>query len=426
MGQTSVENRKLGSKLVVLLLVVGFIGFAWQAIRPLLFNGNMYDFNSYYISAYATQNGLDPYDYDTLQSLAKALGDPKVTVYRYPPFSTLLFLPLSFLPYPAAVLLWRIFNLTLIVFAVWLIWKTLALPRDAETALVIGAILFTFDPLPYNLAIGQINGLILLLLTGVAWAWTRQRQVLAGVLLAFAASIKIAPGVLFLYFLWKRGFKLVAAGVSTAIVFALIAFFALGAQTTRTFIAVLTAFAQEDNAWIANQSWRGFLARLFVGDEYIHALYPAATLERVLYYAGVFVIVALTALILYRSRNAELFHIEFALVLIAFSLVSPTSWVHHFVWLLYPLIALAFACLGRRHLATIALFAIGYALIAFPLDYRSAELFGWPQALWISTKFYGLIILYAVNAWLLLAAPHSASTPAASPKGATGNGSRLA
>jgi len=412
--------------LVVLLLVVGSIGFIWQVIRPLVFNGDMYDFNSYYISAYATQKGLDPYDFDTLQSLAKKLGDPKVTVYRYPPFSTLLFLPLSFLPYPTAALLWRILNLTFVALALWLIWRTLALPRDAETALVIGTIIFTFDPLPYNLAIGQINGLILLLFTGVAWAWTRQRQVLAGVLLGFAASIKIAPGVLFLYFLWKRGFKLVAAGISTAIALAVIAFLVLGEQTTRKFIAVLTAFAQEDNAWIANQSWRGFLSRLFVGDDYVHALYPAATLERTLYYAGVCIIVALTALILYRSREAGLFHLEFALVLIAFSLVSPTSWVHHFVWLLYPLIALAFACLGRKHLAPIVLIAIGYALLAFPLDYRSVELIGWPQALWISTKFYGLIILYAVNAWLLLSARDNGSVAALTTTTTAGNGTRMA
>ena len=417
MGQASINNRKLGSKFVVLLLVVGFMGFAWQALRPLVFNGNMYDFNSYYISAYATQKGLDPYDSDTLQALAKELGVPKVTVYRYPPFNTLLFLPLSFLPYPAAVLLWRILNLALSAFAVWLIWKTLALPLDAESALVIGVIVFTFDPLIYNLAIGQINVLILLLLTGVGWAWVRQRQVLAGVLLALAASIKIAPGVLFLYFLWKRGFKLVAAGISTVIVLAAIAFFALGEQTTRKFIAILAAFAQEDNAWIANQSWRGFLARLFVGDESVPALYPAATLERVLYYAGALAIVVLTALILYRSRDASLFHLEFAIVLIAFHLVSPTSWVHHFVWMIYPLVALAFACLDRRQLAPIILFAIGYALIAFTLDYRSDQLFRWPQALWISTKFYGLIILYAVNAWLLLTASHGASAPAVPPTG---------
>ena len=151
---------------------------------------------------------------------------------------------------------------------------------------------------------------------------------------------------------------------------------------------------------------------MFVGDEYIHPLVAAPTLERVLYYAGVLSTVALTACVLYRSRRSGSFHLEFALVLITFHLISPVTWVHHLVWMLYPLIVLAVACLDRKNVAPIVCFAIGYALIAFPLDYRNELIFHWPQALWISTKFYGLIVLYGLNAWLLLTAPRAASAPA--------------
>ena len=260
MGQVSFSDRKVGSKLVVLLLLVGLIGFAWQAIRPLVFNTNLYDFNAYYVSAYATQKGIDPYDDEALQQLAQDLNIPKITEYNYPPFTTLLFLPLSLLPYPAAVLVWRVLNLALIVLAIWLIIKTLALPLSATTALVIGLIVFSYDPLIYTLGIGQINLLILVLIIGAAYAWVRQRQVLAGVLLAVAASIKIAPAILFIYFLWKGGLKLVAAGIAAMAAFATIAFVALGEEPTCKAVAIITAFAQADNAWMANQSWRGFLA----------------------------------------------------------------------------------------------------------------------------------------------------------------------
>lgn len=414
MGQVSTDEHKLGSKLIVLLLVVGFIGFAWQAVRPLVFNTDMYDFNSYYTSAYATQKGLDPYDDALLQSLAKELKIPKVTEYNYPPFNTLLFLPLSYLPYPAAVVVWRILNLSLVVCAVWLICKALKLSLDVRTAVLIGVVFFSYDPLLYNLANGQINLLILVLLTGTAYAWSRQREVLAGVLLGLAASIKIAPAVLFLYFLWKRGFRLVAAGVATMVGCALLALLTLGEQPTRKAIGIITGFAQADNAWIANQSWRGFLARLLVGDEFVPALYSAVTLERVLYYAGAFALAALTVFVIYRSRRANQFHLEFALVLIATHLISPVSWVHHLVWAIYALVVLVAACLDRKHFAPIIVLAIGYALLAFPLDYRNEQLFRWPQAFWISTKFYGLLVLYALNAWLLLSAPAAAPAPAPS------------
>ena len=141
------------------------------------------------------------------------------------------------MPYSAAVLVWRILNLGLVVFAVWLIYKTLALPLGATTALVIGSIVFSDDPLIYNLAIGQINLVILLLITGAAYAWVRQRQVLAGVLSALAALHQIVPAILFIYFLWKGGLKLVAAGIAAIAAFAAIAFVALGEQPTRQAVA---------------------------------------------------------------------------------------------------------------------------------------------------------------------------------------------
>ncbi|MEW5718626.1 MAG: glycosyltransferase family 87 protein [Chloroflexota bacterium] len=404
-------NENVGTNLVALLLVVGFCGFGWQAIRPLVFNADMYDFNSYYLSAYASQHGLDPYNFDTLKSLAKELGIRKVTEYRYPPFYTFLFLPLSFLPYSAADLLWRVLNLALVGFAGWLIGKTLSLKFDAKNVLVLGLIFFNYDPLIYNLAIGQINLVILILLTGAAYAWTRQHAVRAGILLALGASIKLAPAVFFAYFLCKRGWRLVAAGLAAMLAFAALGYVALGEQTTRTFIAIVTSFAQEDNAWIGNQALRGFLSRLFVGDEFVRAAYPAPTLERVLYYTGALAIAALTAFVLYRARRTNAFHLEFALVLIAFHLVSPTSWVHHLVWTIYPLVVLALACLDRENLAPTVCFGIGYALIGFTLDYRNELLFQWPQALWLSTKFYGLAILYGVNAWLLLKPAHGVSAP---------------
>lgn len=400
-------NQKVGASLVLLLLLVGFVGFGWQALRPLFFNSDPYDFNSYYLSAWATQHGMNAYDFSTLQSLAAEMHVPKVTDYRYPPFYTLLLLPLSFVPYPVAAILWRVLNLALILLAVWLIVKTLSLRLDARNALVIGLIVFNFDPLVYNLAIGQINLVILILLTGAAFAWTRQRHGLGGVLLALAASIKVAPAVFLLYFLWKKGFRFVLSAIAATVAFAGLGFLALGEQATRTFIKVVTSFAQEDTAWIGNQSLRGFLARIFVGDEFVQAIWPNAALERWLYYGGAALFIALTAFILFRSRRANYFHLEFALVLITFHLISPITWVHHFVWTIYPLVVIALACLDRENVAQTILFGVGYLLIALPLDYRNDMLFQWPASLWISTKLYGLLILYGVTAWLLsgLSAP---------------------
>lgn len=405
-------NQKIGANLAVLFLLAMFVTFAWQALRPILFRVDLYDFNSHYLASYATQHGLDPYNLDNLQGIAKEVGAKKVTIFRYPPFWILLLTPLGAMPYPAAVLTWQILNLVLLIVAVWLTAKTLRLNLDAKTALVIGLLLFNYDPLIYNIAIGNTNLVILVLLVGVALAWTYQRQVMAGVLLGLASAIKVTPIVFLAYFLWKKNFRLVVTALGTILAAIALGWVALGEQMSRTFGDVLLAFGTEDNAWVGNQSWRGFLDRLFVGDEYVHAPLQDPNLDHWLYYGGVALFAIITALVLWRSRRSNQFHLEFSFGLLAYFIVAPTTWVHHLVWAIYSLVALALACLNREKLAPILWFGIGYLLIALTLDYRTDALFQFPQSLWISTKFYGLLILYAVNAWLLLTNDHGVSSPA--------------
>jgi hypothetical protein len=395
------------NRLTLLLLVVGCIGFGWQLLRPVLFHSDPYDFNTYYLAALAHLRGLDPYDLNNLVALAEEVGAPKVTVYRYPPFYTLLALPLGLLPYRIAMLSWQILNLVLVVGAAWLIGATLRLRFNSRNALIIGLIFLTFDPLLYNFAIGQINLVMLVLITLVAWAWMRQHHLFAGLILGLAVSIKIAPAILFPYFLWKKGYRLVTAGVAAFVGFGGLAVVLLGLAPTLTFISVLTEFATESNAWIANQSLRGFLDRLFVGDEYIQPLLLNPTLSSWIHYGALFLLLGVTTWILYRSRRRDQFHLDFALIIITFHLISTTTWVHHFVWMLYPLVTLAVVSLKQRSLVPIVLFGMGYSLLAFPLDYRNQMLFQWPALLWISTKLYGLLILYGLTGWLILRSPAS-------------------
>ncbi|MBI5035086.1 MAG: DUF2029 domain-containing protein, partial [Chloroflexi bacterium] len=235
---------------------------------------------------------------------------------------------------------------------------------------------------------------------------------LAGFLIGLASAIKVTPVVFLAYFLWKKNFKLVATALGTLLTSIVLGRVVLGEQLSRIFLDVLLAFGSEDNAWVGNQSWRGFLDRLFVGDEYVHAPFQNSNLDHWLYYGGVALLAIITAFVLWHSRRSEQFHLEFSLGLLAYFIVAPTTWVHHLVWAIYSLVALALACLNREKLAPIFWFAVGYLLIALTLDYRTDTLFQFPQSLWISSKFYGLLILYGVNAWLLLHPQNENLSPA--------------
>ena len=387
--------------LVLLVLLVGFIGFAWKMARPLLLNEDPYDFDTYYMAAYAAGHGVDPYDLEALEVLAAEIGVPRVILYTYPPFFTLLILPLGYMPYQTAMVIWHLANLLMVALSIWLTARALSLQLNATHALVVGLSFFVFDPIVYNVNIGQVNLVILLLLAGTAWAWVRQREALAGVALGLAVSIKVAPIVLLAYFLWKRGIRLVIAAIVTIVACAAIGYLALGAQATIQFIPILTEFASEVDPWIANQSLAGFLGRIFIGDQYVSPLTYNPGLAAGLRYAIGAVLIGVAGVVLIRSRRKDVFHLEFSLVLILFALVNSTTWVHHLVWLVYPFIALALACVRRQNIKATIVFCLGFALVAFPLGYREAVLFQWPQSLWISSTFYGLMILYGLNAWLI-------------------------
>jgi len=272
-------------------------------------------------------------------------------------------------------------------------------------------VILLFDPLIYTIIIGQVNLLILFLLTATALAWMRGRPIMAGICLGLGASIKLMPAVFLAYFLWKREWKLFLAALATILVSFGLGYIVLGREASYTFVAIVTSFAGENNAWVANQSLNGFFARLFTGDELITPAIYMPEAGRALYYVSAVLLAATTARVLFRCRQANEPHLEFALVLLAFHLISPTTWLHHLTWMLYSLLALALACLGRRGRGVIALFALGYALIAFPLDYRHEALFAWPASLWISSKTYGLLLLYGLTAGLLRDNRRSADRP---------------
>jgi len=75
-----------------------------------------------------------------------------------------------------------------------------------------------FAPATYNYWHGQINPVIFLLLAISYWAYVRDRELTAGVLLGLAAGIKIAPVIFLIVLIRRRWWRGTAAMVSTGVV----------------------------------------------------------------------------------------------------------------------------------------------------------------------------------------------------------------
>ena len=96
------------------LLAIGVVWLALlfrEQIREILEKRAGRDFLDYYYSTRAFRRGASIYDKQAMEALArKQQGFDWIPPYMYPPYLTVLFLPISHLGYMAARILWLVCN----------------------------------------------------------------------------------------------------------------------------------------------------------------------------------------------------------------------------------------------------------------------------------------------------------------------------
>jgi hypothetical protein len=139
-------------------------------------------------------------------------------MFKYFPFSALLYLPLSLLPFPAAEAVWYtvIVSSSLALFVVSkrlvsgerpVAWHVLALPP-----VVLAKFFFR------EIQLGQINTLVTLLLLWTTAELLKSRDARAGMLWGLATALK-PYGLIFLpYFVVGRNLRALASGVAVLVV----------------------------------------------------------------------------------------------------------------------------------------------------------------------------------------------------------------
>jgi len=257
--------------------------------------------------------------------------------FTYPPLAALLFWPISHMSVFAGQVLWDAINLAALVA---LLALSIAVARsrrlassDWRTALMLllpaGLLLY---PVRSDLALGQINIVLVLMIvtdltTGLSW---RSRSFPPGVLVGLAAAVKLTPLVFIPYLLVSRQWR---AARNAALTFVLVtgALFAVSPHASWLYFTK-DAF---DVKRVGNS--------LTIGNQTLHAavirahLSPSSALfglvEAVVLCGGVAI-----AAVAYRRSSPLL-----AVLVCAATglLLSPISWLHHYVWIVPALIWLA-------------------------------------------------------------------------------------
>jgi alpha-1,2-mannosyltransferase len=272
--------------------------------------------------------------------LAGGLYSAEITVlgrhllFTYPPLAAILFWPLSHFSIFAGQTIWDVIDLvalTALIAVSIAAARTRSMVRsDWRTALILLApIGFLLFPVRYNLALGQINVVLVLMIVadltiGVSW---RGRDLPKGVLVGAAAAIKLTPLIFLPYLVASRQWR---PARNAALTFALAtgAMFAVSPRASWLYFTKdafdTTRVGSIDR--VDNQTLHGAIARAHL------SMPPAlfALISLIVLCVGIGV-----AAVAYR-RSSSMLGI---LVCAATGLMlSPISWLHHYVWIVPGLI----------------------------------------------------------------------------------------
>jgi hypothetical protein len=340
-------------------------------------------------------------------------------VFKVPPFYGMLFVP--FVQQDGLMILdWhRRLNIALLLMTLVLLFVSFRV----RLLSAVGAgllLLFNMRPLADTIAFGQVDILLLLLLTIALVALLRGHQGVAGVAVALGTLFKLYPVLLLALFAVRRQWRaLLGFGVGFLLLngFAILV---MGWEMHRIYLFEVIPNIGGTTTWVENQTLSGFVSRIVASEMsasiFKHPLVTATT------YLG-FALVMGIALLLARRSDATVpaqhaapagaapapldyrFMLLFGLFLVIMVGAAPAAWMHYqtITILSFFAVLLTAAHQGGMVRWQAALFGIAYALIAYgnQWSFYNTKVPGGLTVLGISYKFYGLVLLFVVIVALL-------------------------
>jgi glycosyl transferase family 87 len=334
---------------------------------------------------------------------------PGARQFKYPPFAALVFVPLGLLPLPVAAVLFSLLNLLLWVTAAYLTQRIVdrCLPVGAPRVLpFLLAIVFSAQFWLDNFHHVQMNGVIFLLILLGLDAYLRQRDDTGAGYLVAATAIKLTP-IFFLAWLAIRGRRRAMLAVPAfALTCVALPLLARGPTTgAADLVDYYRSFLEPQrraglDQYAAGQNLAALVTRMTrpVRDgaghsyQYLPASEPAARLV----YEGSWLLVFgafLLKLVSLRRRDAPLSALELSMVFLASLLLSPITFTHHLVSLLfvfYTCLVAGISALWPRH----RIIVLALAGVMGFIGLAGRDLVG--SSLYLSIRGYSLI------AWMML------------------------
>lgn len=138
--------------------------------------------------------------------------------YLYPPAFLVFMRPLTWMPPWAAAAIWQILKYISVVIVFGIAWRVFDRPTPLAFWAKAASVIMSFRFIVSDVAHGNINLFMAVLVFASLYALVRVRPVASGVLLAVAAAIKVTPALWVVYLAYKRMWRaLIGVTVGLAI-----------------------------------------------------------------------------------------------------------------------------------------------------------------------------------------------------------------
>lgn len=338
---------------------------AWRTLNT--------DFPNYYMAARLVHEGYDTSRMFEWQWIERekdhhAVDIRVIGLLPITPFSMLAVYPLVSLAPLAAKHIWILLNLACLI-PIGLMLRSMTRLSLQRIALVI---LLSF-PLHRNLLYGQFYILLLLMLVTACLSYLNGYRALAGALIAIAAVCKIFPALLFVFFLQRRDWRALAAGVVTGIATLAISIESFGLNAHRIWLQEILPWVMHGEGlgtYATTASISGVLHVLFLSEPQWnpHPWHDLPILYALL--APTLQMLALApAILLIRKSNGSRSQIllEWSALLTASLAISTIPASYNFVLMIFPVCVLAGRLLQKRQYGWLAALIVAYLAIGYPL-----------------------------------------------------------
>jgi alpha-1,2-mannosyltransferase len=279
---------------------------------------------------------------------------PQLLPFTYPPVAALFAVPLALMSWPAAQLVWVAFIYVPLAFVIWFAFAPL-LRRTGRLRAVAFAVIFAacayLFPVRDEMRFGQVD--MVLLALALADCAARAPRWPRGALVGLATAIKLVPGV-FIVYLWVSGRRRAAVtAVIAALAWTLGAWLVLPRDSVTYWTSVIFQSGRlGSNSGTSNQSLRGLLLREFLPGQAPGVVWAAVALAVAV--AGF----AVARRLARQSREME----GIAVTALLGVLLSPVSWIHHYLVVVVVIGAILADGKSPRRVAIAAGTAVFFAL----------------------------------------------------------------